>query len=374
MTPSPARLAFFALLLSGCGQPAALEESPSQAAPKRSAPPPSRPELGRLPSPPPGTGDGLHTDFRRAFQDGLRINRADESLQIRVHQGGRMEVGSGVLLVGDPGYVSSLVELPLGLPKGSYPVQLSRVQALAHSGETVEQVAAMRLLLGERPAVRWLYLASVHVDTGSAALLTPTAAEVLKTQKAQTTERLRRRMQGEEVADPPDSIDLRLQQGFGQDLMGAVLLQSHLPRGPVNFAACSSGFGDGSYDVYVGLDDGGIPAEIVIDFRVLLDPIVDEVLIPDMDVLPPGPIALGPLEGHGIRAWKGGPYDPWLLLDASTIFADARFNGVEIQVQDPHGQRLHPDSTMQGGIHRLAPPGVAHARLHLRLQVGVRPL
>lgn len=374
MTLTPVRIALLALLLPGCGERPALAEPPTSETPARSPKPAGRLELGRLPAPPEGTGDGLRTDFRRAFQDGLRISRSDETLTVRVERGGKLEVGSGVLLVGDPGYASSLVELPVAIPKGAYAVEVSRVNAQAQTGETAERVAAMRLLFSANAAQRWLYIASVHVDTGSAALLTPTAAEVLKTQQAEGLERSRRRLQGEDAPDPPESIDSRLQKGFSADLMSPVLLQSHLPRGPVNFAACSSGFGDGAYDVYVGLDDGGVPAEIVIDFRVLLDPIYDEVTIPDMDALPVGPIALGPLEQHRVLAWKGGPYDPWLLVDASAIFNDPRFSSVELAVEDRHGRRLHPDSSMQGGIYRLSPPGVSGARVHLRLQVGVRPL
>lgn len=376
MPPSSSRALLAALLLSGCGPRAGVETTPAagSAPSPRALPATGRAELGRLPPPPPGTGEGLHTDFARAFQDGLVIERPEERLEITVHQGGRLEVGAGSVLVGDPGYAPSLKTLPLTIPRGSYAVQVSQVRARSRRGEAGERVAAMRLLLGPAPARRWLYVDTIAVDSGSAALLTPSAAEVLAQEQARAQDLYRRRLQGEDVQPPPDSVDARLQAAFQADMMAAVLLQSHLPRGPVNIAACSSGFGDGSYDVYVGLDESGVPVELVIDFRVLLDPVMAEVLIPDMDAVPVGPIPLGPLAEHGLRAWRGGRYDPWLLLDASALWNNPLYGAVQIEVESPEGRPLHADSTMQGGIHRLAAPQSPRPRLRIRVQVGVRPL
>lgn len=373
MHRSTSTLILLALLLTGCGQ-SADDGTADRASPTRSRPPPAHPELGNLPAPPPGTGEGLHTDFARAFQDGLVIDRGEELLTVHVVDAGRMDVGSGVLLVGDPGWVNSLVELPLGVPRGHYGVQLSRVKGQDKaSGEAVERIAAMRLLLGSSPARRWLYLASVAVDTGSAAFLTPTAAEVLTTQQKTAAARYERRLQGDEAPEPTDSIDGRLQAVFGRDLLAPALLQSH-PRGPHNLVACSSGFGDGRYDVYVGLDERGSPVEVVIDFRVLLEPVVDEVVIEDMDLVPAGHIDLGPLSDLGIKAWRGRPAEDWLTLDASAIWEDARYGNPEVVVEDRRGTRLHPNATMQGGHHRIDRPDQAHARVRISVQVGVRPL
>lgn len=370
--PSPL-LILLALLLTGCAESTATEPGRT-AAPGKPRLPPPHPELGALPAPPPGTGEGLHSDFRRAFQDGLVIDRGEETLTVRVVDGGRLDVGSGVLLVGDPGWAGGLVELPLGIPKGHYPVQLSRVRGQdKQSGETIERIAAMRLALGSGGARRWLYLASISVDTGSAAFLTPTAAEVLSTQQRSAAARYERRLQGDDAPEPADSIDTRLQAAFSKDLLAPVLLQSH-PRGPHNLFACSSGFGDGSYDVYVGLDEGGSPAEVVVDFRVLLEPILEEVTIPDLQALPAGRVALGPLEALGLVAWRGRPTEDWLLLDASAIWNDPRFGSPEVVVEDLTGARMHPNTSMQGGIWRLERPGDGHVRVRISVQVGVRPL
>lgn len=366
-------LLVLALLLVGCTETAAAGPNPSPASGKPRQPPP-HPELGKLPAPPPATGEGMHSDFRRAFQDGLVIDRGEETLSVRVVEGGRLDVGSGVLLVGDPGWASGLSELPLGIPRGHYPVQLSRVRGQdKQSGETIERIAAMRLRLGGSAARRWLYLASISVDTGSAAFLTPTAAEVLASQQKTAAARYERRLQGDDAPEPEDSIDTRLQAAFSRDLLAPVLLQSH-PRGPHNLFACSSGFGDGSYDVYVGLDEGGSPAEVVVDFRVLLEPILAEVLIPDMDALPPGRIPLGPLEPLGLVAWRGRPTEDWLLLDATSIWNDPRYGGPEVVVEDAQGGRLHPNASMQAGTWRVERPGTGHSRLRISVQVGVRPL
>lgn len=374
MKPSAPLLVLLTLLSTGCGEATEEAEHTRRPVPSRTKPPPAHPELGDLPSPPRGTGEGLHTDFARAFTDGLVIDRGRERLTVTVVDAGRLQVGSGVLLVGDPGWVGGLQALPIGVPKGKYRVQLSRVRGEdKDSGEAGERIAAMRLLLGKGQAVRWLYLASIGVDTGSAAFMTPTAADVLERQQDAAAQRYERRLHGDDAPEPADTIDGRLQASFSQDMLAPVLLQSH-PRGPHNFVACSSGLGDGSYDVYVGLDAAGALVELAVDFGVLLEPVEDQVVIEDMAELPPGPIDLGPLGDLGIKADRGRQTETWLTIDASSIWGDPVHGSPEIVIEDRHGQRVFPMSSMQGGHHHIDAPRDEHARVIITVKVGVKPL
>ncbi|NOY28125.1 MAG: DUF4241 domain-containing protein [Oligoflexia bacterium] len=316
----------------------------------------------------------MHTDFQRAFTDGLTIDQGDELLRVSVVKAGRIQIHGGTVLVGDPGWVKGLETLPVGIPRGKYQAELSRVRSQdQQTGEVGERVAAMRLLLGKMPAARWLYLATVAVDTGAVAFLTPSVADLLERQQQEAAQRYEHRLHGDDDPEPEDSIDTRLQQGFARDLIAPVLLQSH-SHGPFDFVACSSGFGDGRYDVYVGLDERGEVVELVVDFAVLLEPIFDQVIIEDIDALPPGAIDLGFMEDLGIHADHGRPTETWLAVDASALWDDPLRGRPEIIIQSPDGQRLYPPSSMVAGHHRIDAPGVRHAQVTIKVRVGVKPL
>jgi hypothetical protein len=181
-------------------------------------------------------GAALFAAGRVAVIDGL-------SSQVEVRRIGTLKVGSGILVAGDLGYDSRILA-PLGqrIAPGRYPVEVS---------VAFKRVAALRLKISDNPVVRWhpadmgdrghvigIDAANVFISDVSALL------NVTSRHKEQEFEK------------------------FAMDRDMAAALMLHLAE-PDDAVVATSGYGDGAYPVYWGVDAAGKPAILLVDMLVL---------------------------------------------------------------------------------------------------------
>lgn len=191
-------------------------------------------------------------DERRMFTDRAVIRPRDgEAADARVSRIGALRTRSGVLSVVDFGYDNDDARpLARTVSPGTYAVE--RVTAFGRN-------AAVRVLLSDQEPVAW-HPASIPgsghvigVDAGCVCIVDyPAYASVSRRAKAAAFDTLR-------AAEQPVALEVPV--GAGD--VGVVL---------------DSGYGDGSYPVYWGVDAAGAPVQLVVDFLMLVDQDEDGVL------------------------------------------------------------------------------------------------
>lgn len=191
-------------------------------------------------------------DERRMFTDREATRPRDgEKAEARVSRIGTLSTSSGVLSVVDFGYDNDDARpLARTVPPGEYPVD--RVTAFGRN-------AAVRVLFTESEPVAW-HPASIPgsghvigVDAGCVCIVDyPAYAAVSRRSKAAAFD-------GFVAAERPVALTI--------------------PLGPVDAGiAVDSGYGDGSYPVYWGVDAEGRVVQLVVDFMVLVDQDDDGIL------------------------------------------------------------------------------------------------
>lgn len=193
----------------------------------------------------------------RLFQHGREVSREHGDTVVEVRDVGQLRVTSGVLVTGDLGYrVSSLEALAVRVPPGTYPVQVA---------VAFERNAALRVVLSDRPVVAWRAADTpqgghvVGVDAANVAVLD---ADALLGTTCWDKERAFDRWVRDE--DHPVTQMLSL-------------------SGPDDGVIAASGWGDGAYPVFWGLDADGAPAVLLVDFLVLAEFLTREVVVPVAD-------------------------------------------------------------------------------------------
>ncbi|MFF7291930.1 DUF4241 domain-containing protein [Microbacterium sp. NPDC008134] len=191
-------------------------------------------------------------DERRMFTDRVVTRPRDgETDEARVSRIGTLRTGSGVLSVLDFGYDNDDARpLARTVSPGTYVVE--RVTAFGRN-------AAVRVLFSDRDPVAW-HPASIPgsghvigVDAGCVCIVDyPAYASVSRRAKAAAFDRFI-------AAESPTAIEISL----GAEEVGI---------------AVDSGYGDGSYPVYWGVDAEGMIVQLVVDFMMLVDQDDDGVL------------------------------------------------------------------------------------------------
>jgi hypothetical protein len=182
-------------------------------------------------------------DGAAIFAHGTSITDDGQTGTIEVTRLGILNATTGVLVVGDLGYGPYMLS-PLGqrVPPGQYPAEISRV---------FRRTAALRLLVSDKPVVRWHPADmgdgghGVGVDAGNVGI---SDASALLNVKARDMERA-----FEKFAERVDPMMLTLMN-------------------PNDTVIADSGYGDGGYPVYWGVDAEGKLAQLVVDFWVVPQP------------------------------------------------------------------------------------------------------
>jgi len=319
-----------------------------------------------------------HTDFEKAFTDGLRFNaRGGLGDVLHVRSAGVLDVASGRLLACDP--LAAEAAAPAfvrAVPPGRYPVQLSRWTSLERREE---RIAAAKLVLSAAAPVRWeLALregeegrpmrrrkdASFPVDSGLACFV--------------DAERARRWLAQDEASRQARVAAARAAQ------------ESAFKLGPPSAAELvgfSVGPGHARYRSWWGLDAAGGPAALVLDFDVLYVRDWEEFFF---ERLGPGPLehprlAALDFQCELLDVWESERIDRHTTVSVRYSSADVvRLSSAEWAVVDAGG-RLIPTQLSEhreqvfgrwGRLRRLQaatpfPPG---ARLRLSLHGAARPL
>lgn len=362
--PSPVLPALAALLfLSGCGEPAAAEGAPTPLP----AAPVTPVQLGPLPTPPLNAGDGWHTDFRRAFQHGLVIERPDETLHIEVLPLGHLEQEEeGLLYAGDPLAPETDCALPLRARPGRFAVELSRVRIRPRDGSAdAVQVAACRLRLREGRASTWRWAGSFGAPHGLVAWISHSAQE--------------------RVLAPDGAEGRRVRDRLVRPASAHGILATRAEDAAIDLVWCQTGLTDDSFDLYVGLDADGLPIEAVIDLHVLQEPI--ETIVPIEAPLeePPGILHLPELEALGITVRRAHPGEVvaatgaplWFEIDARENRRDPRLGFPEVMAVDDREDEVALNAGNEGFVIWVALPmegSRAPARLFVAVRTGMRAI
>lgn len=279
-----------------------------------------------------------HTHFERAFTSGRSIDRGHERLTLETARVGTLEVGDAGLWVFDPGFAR--VGAPLeGLTPGRYAVDVAVVHAApAGGGLTRTVVAALRAQLEHVEVTEWRDAQTVSCDSGWVALATRPDAE----------------------APVPATEDTL-----------------HTARPDI--ASSQAGFGDGGYGVFVGLDAGGLPVAVVVDYFVLVAPREVAVELPLGALSTPGDVTPPELDALGLslRVAAPGTVDGdqpvWLVLNARRR-TSPEITSFELRATDAEGAPLFVGYGAQGLVWSYTRPERAPARVVLALQAGVEAL
>jgi Protein of unknown function (DUF4241) len=201
-------------------------------------------------------------DLTNALREGSGAPVNGRASRLKLHALGELVLPTGRIVACDP-FVFAADQPPFarGVAPGRYPVSVN----VAHF-EDDARVAYAIVRLGDRPPVRWEmallpgqdastleegYFFGYGVDAGTGCFMDAEAAKLLD---GRSTE----------------------ENGYNEDLidrMQATYVPTwswlDFPLDPVtgaNVVAFSSGWGDGSYPSYWGLDDAGTPVCLVTDF------------------------------------------------------------------------------------------------------------
>lgn len=175
---------------------------------------------------------------------------------------GNVKLPSGRLVVCDVLTDPDARPLSIGLPPGSYPVEV----AIASLGDGDERIAAARICLRSSDPTTWMFALRqgqdaetvseddllFGVDSGTAAFLSAEAAVEVSELLDETFD--------DQVTEAMDAVYRPTRKWA----------EIPLSNGELNMVICSTGFGDGSYPIFLGVDASGEPVAVVADFGVVL--------------------------------------------------------------------------------------------------------
>lgn len=220
------------------------------------------------------------SDFETVFAGpGAYVDADGHRIEVRVEL--LAPIALDGVAIGDP-LTGSMVEVRP--PRGSVQKVDAVVElAVARFPNADERVAAARVLLAERPVTSWIEADhGMEVDAGTAAIGPVAALPKLDSEEG-----------GDQVMRALDATYRETWSAARVVLDGQAL------------CAFSSGFGDGVYAAWWGVDAHGDAAALALDFDVLIVPVFDELRVPR-------PAGRGRVHAPEIAARGVGLSVPWL--------------------------------------------------------------
>jgi hypothetical protein len=206
----------------------------------------------------------VERDRARFLHDGEHFGSA----LIAIHEVGRLELPSGTIVTCDP-FIVDGPPLARHVTPGSYPVSLS-VASFGTNGKADQRVAAATVHFRRGTPVRWEVARfsdpprqedeepGYPVDVGTACFMDADAQAAIK-------------------AEPPiwptpsqKSLEQQLLTDNYVHTWGWAVYRPD-PASKANCVAFMSGYGDGVYSSYWGLDESGTPVCLTTDFEVFTD-------------------------------------------------------------------------------------------------------
>ncbi len=205
--------------------------------------------------------DLVHADFQKAFANGYQFKSPRGPLTIEVSEIGKINVPSGEIIVCDPvmGLNPTSETFTRSVRPGEY-------QVLASICKEYERVTAMMIKFKSEPAIRWEMallpgqslsqlergkIFGYGVDSGIACFMDASGVRGLSQEDCQKL--------GEQVTAASFGDFLSAKRFF---------VVPHLAS-KINLVCARSGFGDGSYTSWWGLDEHNDPVCLVTDFGLL---------------------------------------------------------------------------------------------------------
>lgn len=256
----------------------------------------------------------LELDVPGLFTAGRVAASGDNPAPIEVLHLGRLTCASGMLTVSDPASIDAhFAPLAQRIVPGTYTVEVATI---------ADVTVAVLLRLSEAPAVSWHPAEfadgtrSVGVDVGRVALLDAGALVQCQAQRIE-----------------------ELFQEHAALLMGTPGTMFSLAGEAVDAVMVSSGYGDGTYPCYWGVDASGGLASLVVDFRVLAKDILRTTRVP----FQPGPVSSPGLAGLELQVAAD---------DGSFVISSRGEDITRLRVLAPNGALLmdgHRLSTLISG-------------------------
>lgn len=290
----------------------------------------------------------IHSPFAAAFVAGTRFrHERDGEIVMRTATIGELIVPSGSILVADPfttDFDPSQVPLARQAPVGVFPVDL----AIACFDNCDERVACARVRFADAAAVRWE--AAGFAGEAPAADSEPSGYGVDAGMGCFA-----------DLASCTPQSDTPAEAWLTAVERGRVETWSaHVAAlGQANVVMFSSGWGDGIYSSYWGLDAAGQIVELVTDFAVLLEPLRERIELPL-------PLPLGKVVHPLLAARRITVRRP--LLSRTSAIVSGGLALLQLSDGSPIAvHRTHPD--WRWTWKRPAPD----VRLRVLVRVGTRP-
>jgi hypothetical protein len=195
--------------------------------------------------------------WAEVLRDGGELAGSAGNLRIEHREIGRLYLPSGRVIAADALVEPTLPPFARAVPPGRYPVHI----AIAHLQKDEDQRVAAALSFGAAPVAAWegaelegRPATAYGVDSGTGSFLSQEAAAVF----------------AERLSGPyADTVMEQMESNYVHTRNWAVV---DLPGTEgLNLALFSSGYGDGAYASYWGLDGAGEAVVLLTDFG-LLDP------------------------------------------------------------------------------------------------------
>ena len=199
--------------------------------------------------------------FAEAFTPGFETTDTEGNrLRFAVHYAGHLALPSGSLVICEPLYFHDQEPLKEKLPPGRYRVELAEA-TIYRGGKAVDRRNAFaRIILAPGTAVEWREAGAFGADGGTGGYIDGKAMQALidaGRAEAFSNELL-------EAFEPVYAAAERFEtdpDGYHQYV--------ELPVGEANLIAFSTGWGDGWYASYLGLDNSGAVVEVLTDLGVV---------------------------------------------------------------------------------------------------------
>jgi len=193
--------------------------------------------------------------LKRAFAGECRFSSRGYTIDLVRVAVGSVCLPTGRVIACDPLYVHEATVIKVPPTPGAFEVDLLVARA-TRGGETLdERIACARLRFRDKPAARFEAVYGYGVDNATGCFTDEVGANRLRSMNDEAFESFWERMRREE---DEVYVDTRSWATLELD-----------PDSGANIVVFTSGYGDGGYDVYVGLDDVGRPVSLVTDFGLL---------------------------------------------------------------------------------------------------------
>ncbi len=186
--------------------------------------------------------------FRNAFIDGYTTYIDEKPSEFHCIEIGKIILQTGKVVCRSPFGVYDPVPIKHHIPPGKYPCLLSFVE-IKEKDWIDKRIAFSKIQIRDKPPVKWVPTFGYPVDGATGSFMDLKTAYYLD------------RMSIDENWKFTEKISEELEKNYRSSYMWAIV-----PLNDGNIISFTTGWGDGYYDTYVGLDKNSDISEILTDF------------------------------------------------------------------------------------------------------------